>query len=106
MATQQFDVFVEHTSTFTRLNLVVFSGTVYNLLHAAGEYMAVVLSETDNVIHSEALDTIFNVKAILFVVFKEDVDFIHTAKQVVQVAHYILIRTDQKYAKVVRLFRL
>ena len=65
MATQQFDVFVEHASTFTRLNLVVFSGTVYNLLHAAGEYMAVVLSETDNVIHSEALDTIFDVKAIL-----------------------------------------
>ncbi len=98
MALQQFDVFVEHASAFTRLDLVVFSSTVYNLLHAAGEYVAVVLSKTDNVIHSEALDTIFDVKAILFVVFKEDVDFINTPKQVVQVAHYILIRTNQKYA--------
>ena len=69
-------------------------GTVYKLLHATGEYVTVVLRETNDVVYSETFDAILDVKAVLFVVFKEDVDFVHTPKQVMQITHYILISTD------------
>ena len=45
--------------------------------------MAVVLSEADDVIYADTFNTVFNVKAVFLIVFEEDVDFVHTTKQVV-----------------------
>ena len=70
------------------------------LKHAA-EVFRVVLNHPEDAFDRVARDAFFDVEPIGFIVFEEDVGFVHATEKVVQIAHDVLVGTDHEGPNIV-----
>src|ERR1700730_642748 len=82
---------------------IAFDSSVYLSFDQANQLVLVPLRHGENADHRATLDGFFDVPAAFFVFVKEDVNLVNSAKQIMQVTHDILVRTQQKETEIVRL---
>lgn len=87
---------------FARAHFVRLCRAIDSALERAAKIVGVVLNHVQNLINRITGNGFFDVETVFFVVFKENVGFVHAPEEIVQVTHDVLIRADEENAEVVR----
>src|SRR4051812_8081609 len=94
-------IVIKQSHAFRRLELVRFDRLVDLCLHLALQFQFIVLHGSERLDDSGAFDDFLDVITGAFVGIQKNMDLIHAAKKVVQIAHDVLVGAHEEKSKVV-----